>query len=675
MGLGLALLSGMGSEGHGGSAWAAEDASAVEARLLEAVKYLADDEREGRGTGTKGIEQAADYIAAEFSKLGLKTSWFEGGPFQTLEVVTQAKLGPAGDNRLLLTGPADADGKPRRLELKLGEDFNTLAIGGTHEASAPVVFVGYGITAKDPGYDDYAGLDVKGKVVVILRKEPQQADEKSPFGGKTTTQYATFDTKVSNAYQHGAAAVILVNDAHGLGETTQQRREQWTEALTKLAEEQAKFKALAQPTDVDWKAHQDAVAKLADRLTALHNESAGGADQVLAPDAAGYTMGARKMSVFFARRAPIDDMVRAALGKDLTALERDIDGDLKPRSRELAGWQAEVESSIELVKVRTRNVVAVLEGSGRLADETVILGAHYDHLGMGGRDVGSLAPWTSAIHNGADDNASGTVALLEIARRLTAGRPAGDSRRVVFIAFTAEERGLLGSRHYADNPLFPLDKTVAMVNLDMVGRLNENKLIVYGTGTSAKFDGLIDQLNKPYAFELKKDPAGEGPSDHQTFYRKNIPVLHFFTGSHSDYHRPSDDVERINVPGMRRISELVSDVVAHLATVSERPDYLVVKSRASIHSGEGARPSLGTMPDYAATVEGCRLEYIRKDGPADRAGIKVGDIITRLGANQIGSVEDYDSALRKFRPGDTIKIEVKRDGKSLEVEATLGQPR
>jgi S1-C subfamily serine protease len=174
---------------------------------------------------------------------------------------------------------------------------------------------------------------------------------------------------------------------------------------------------------------------------------------------------------------------------------------------------------------------------------------------------------------------------------------------------------------------------------------------------------------------VRKDPGGDGPSDHQTFYRKNIPVLHFFTGSHSDYHRPTDDVERINVVGMRQVTEFVSDVVERLAQVSNRPDYVVVQSRAKLAGGDRPRPTLGTMPDYGANVEGCRLEFIREGGPGDLAGLKAGDIITRLGENKIGSVEDYDSALRKFQPGDTIKIGVLRGNKPIEVQATLGRPR
>lgn len=652
----------------------AEDASIIESRLQATVKFLSSDELEGRGPGTKGLEQAAQYLANEFSKLGLKTDLFNGSPFQTMEIVVDAKLGPPEHNQLTLLGPAVENGQPQRIEFNFGKDFNSLALGGTNKVKATVVFTGYGITAPEHKYDDYADVDVKGKVVLLLRKEPQQGNEKSVFGGTSATRHATFEAKVSNAYQHGAAAVILVNDAYSLDEEHKVRQKQWSETMDKLGEEHSTFRGNKEPSADDWNKHREAVAKLVERLTTLNQQLARGGDEVLAPDAAGYTTGARKMSVFFAKRELVDRMVKSTLSVDLAKLESKIDDGLKPKSQELKDWQADVESSIEHVKASVKNVIAVLEGSGSLADETVVVGAHYDHLGMGGREVGSLAPWTRDIHNGADDNASGAAALLEIARHLAA-TPQQPSRRIVFVAFTAEERGLLGSKHYIQNPRFPLEKTVAMVNLDMVGRLSEDKLIVYGTGTSASFDGLIEDLNKKYGFNLKKDPAGEGPSDHAVFYRKNIPVFHFFTGSHPDYHRPSDDVEKINVVGMRRVAGLVTEVVEHLAKVEERPNYIAVKSRAVIHSGERPRPSLGTMPDYAGNVEGCRLEFIRENGPADRAGIKAGDVIVKLGDNKVGSVEDYDAALRKFRPGDTIKVTVKRGDKTLELEATLGQPR
>ena len=208
-----------------------------------------------------------------------------------------------------------------------------------------------------------------------------------------------------------------------------------------------------------------------------------------------------------------------------------------------------------------KNVVGVLAGEGPLADETIVVGAHYDHVGFGG--PGSLAPWTHEVHNGADDNASGTAALIEVAERLATSEK-GPRRRVVFIAFTAEERGLIGSAYYCRNPRFALEKTVAMINMDMVGRLVDDKLIVYGTGTAAEFDHLMDTTAARLKFEITKHEGGFGPSDHASFYAQKIPVLHLFTGNHNDYHRPSDDVEKLNVPGMRRVVDFVADVLGSI---------------------------------------------------------------------------------------------------------------
>ena len=652
----------------------AEDASIVESRLSATVKYLAADELEGRGVGSKGLDKAAEYIASEFSKAGLQTQIMNESPFQAFEITTHAELGSKEKNSLVLIGPPGDDGKPRRTEFKLGKDFNTLAIGGTAKVTAPIVFVGYGISAPDYKYDDYQGIDVDKKVVIILRKEPQQSNEKSVFNGKNPSSHAPFVAKISNAYQHGAAAVILVNDSFGLEEEANGRREQWSSALNKLNDEREKFKSIKEPTPEDWKKHRTAVTNLASLLSKLDEQLTGDGDPLLETDGAGFTSGQRKLAVFFAKRSMIDPILKAAMGSDLAALEAKIDQTLSPVSQELSGWRSDAESDVRHVKAPAKNVLAVLPGHGSLADETVIVGAHYDHVGMGGAGSGSLAPWTTDVHNGADDNASGTAALLEVARMLN-GQQNSNSRRIVFMAFTGEERGLLGSEYYIDHPVFPLEKTVAMVNMDMVGRLNENKLVVYGTGTSTGFDPLIDRLNKKYAFDLKKDPAGEGPSDHAVFYRRKIPVFHFFTGSHNDYHRPSDDVEKINVPGMRRVAEMVAEVVNHLATESDRPDYLVVKSRAVIPRTDRPRPSLGTIPDYTANVEGCRLESVRDDGPAARGGLKSGDIVTKIGEHRVGSVEDYDQVLRKFRPGDLVKITVKRDDKTMEFEVTFGQPR
>ena len=316
----------------------------------------------------------------------------------------------------------------------------------------------------------------------------------------------------------------------------------------------------------------------------------------------------------------------------------------------------------------------MLEGEGPLADETVVVGAHYDHLGMGGS--GSLAPWTKEIHNGADDNASGTVTLIEIAQRLAA-REKKPARRIVFIAFTGEERGLWGSEHYVKQPRFPLDKTVAMVNLDMVGRLNNNKLILYGTGTAKEFEALIDDLNATHKFDISRKPGGFGPSDHSSFYGKKIPVFHFFTGTHTDYHRPSDDADKLNVEGMRRIADMATDLVTRIVDAPQRPTYVENRrqERVDSNTSPGDRPYFGAIPDYSGDGSGLPITGVGPESPAQKAGLKADDVIVQLGASKITGIEDFDSALRKHKAGESVKVKVKRGAEIVELEVVLGRPR
>jgi len=649
-----------------------EDSSASEARLFGALKYLASDELNGRGVGTPELDQAADYIATEFSNAGLRTDLFDGGAFQSFEITVKAELGPAANNHLTFVGPGveNADAA-QRVELKLAEDFNTLAVGGSGLVDAPVVFVGYGITAPDAEYDDYTGVDVEGKAVLIIRKEPQQDNPHSAFDGTAASRHAHFATKISNAYSHGAAAVILVNDQFGITQAAETSRKQWNESVDELVKLRSEFQAKTDPsTEEETAKHRESVSKLVSQIHSLDEKLQGNHDELVSLDGAGTDGSHRKLPVFFASRVLVDRVLTASLGKDLAALESAIDEGPTPRTQELKGWKVDCESNVAYQKASVKNVAGVLDGEGPLADETIIVGAHYDHLGDGG--PGSLAPWTKAIHNGADDNASGTAALIEVARRL-AGQGDKPRRRIVFIAFSGEERGLLGSSHYVNNPPIPLAKTVAMVNMDMVGRLNDNKLIISGTGTAKSFDALIDETNKRYEFEIKKDAGGFGPSDHATFYGKQIPVFHFFTGTHNDYHRPSDDYDKINVPGMQRVTAMVTDVVDQLASAETRPEYVEVKQKKREVSGD--RPYLGTIPDFGRDVEGYALMGATKDSPADRAGIKAGDVIVKFGDSRIAGLEDIDGALRKFKAGDKVPVIILRDGKEQEVTVTLAPPR
>lgn len=592
------------------------------ARLKQDVGFLAADAQEGRAPGTKGIEASAEYIAASFKESGLKPAPGADGYFQPFTIRGAPQLSELPT--LVFKGPGGEEIKPE------SGKFQPLAIGsgGTLEG-LPIVFAGYGISAKDDAkkldYDDYEGIDVKGKAVLIIRREPQLDDEKSPFAGKQTTLFATFTHKATNAFQHGAAAVLLVNDLAGLK----------------------------------------------------------GAEDQLLPFAAAGAEENSPIPIVMLARADADKLLAASGQPKLETLEKEIDGDLKPRSRMLAGWT--LSESIKIVRkgVETRNVVGVLEGAGPLADETVVVGAHYDHLGNGGLSSGSLAFLSHDIHNGADDNASGTALVMELARRL-GKRPDPLARRIVFIAFSGEEKGLLGSMHYVEHPLIPLDKTVMMINFDMVGRLNEkSELTVMGTGSTSGLEELVDAIGTDAGFKIKKVKGasdGFGGSDHESFYRKNVPILFPFTGLHPDYHRPSDDSERINFAGMARIADFGELLLLDVARRPTRPTFVKVPEAArNPHAAGSPDPGrvgmgayLGSIPDYGAEDKGVKLSGVREGSPAEKGGLKGGDVIVGYAGKPIATIYDYTDSLGRSKPGDKVEIVVKREGKDVTLTVTLG---
>jgi hypothetical protein len=587
----------------------------AEGRLRADVSFLADDARDGRAPGTPGIEAAADHIAAAFKAAGLKPAAGADGYFQRFTLEGTPRLSTPLELRV--EGP---DGK--RLTADAKTEFRPLAIGtGGTLKNVPLVFAGYGITAKNESkkldYDDYSCIDVKGKAVLLLRREPQQKQDDSPFDGTRDSKYATFRHKATNAFQHGAVAVLLVND-------TSEVRE--------------------------------------------------GKENLLNFTDAGPEPNSSIPFVTLSREFT-DRLLKDAKQPSLADLEKQIDSDLKPRSTELNGWNVFAEVNIERKPIETKNVVGVLEGIGPHADETIVVGAHYDHLGHGGLFSGSLAFLSKDIHNGADDNASGTAMVLEMARRL--GQRADPlPRRVVFIAFSGEERGLLGSKHYVEHPLYPLDSTVAMANFDMVGRLNDkSELTVYGTGTSPGFKELIEALGNSSDFVIKKVAEGLGPSDQQSFYLKNIPVLFLFTGTHRDYHRPSDDIDRINFAGMARIADYAELLLLDLARRPKRPEFARVKGGGEGH-GDPGRVSisvyLGSIPDYDDSVKGVKLSGVREGSPAEKGGLKEGDIIIGFGGKPVSTIYDYTESLGRYKPGDTVDVLVQRNGKETTLKVILG---
>ncbi len=575
-------------------------------RMRKDITYLASEECEGRGVGTKGLDKAAEYIADQFKKAGLKPGGINGTYFQPFPFATNATLD--GDSSLTLIGPGEKD-----RVLKQGTDFQVMGTSASAKLTAPVVFVGYGVTARGIKYDDYAGVDVKDKIVIALRRLPRWNDKAKPFDGANKDELAGLEIKQFRAQAAKAAAVILVNDA--------------SEA-------------------------KDALIPFATMSKGI------------------ITVGIPFLQL---KREILDEMLRDGAGKKLEEIEKDIDANLKPQSASLKNWQMTLNVKVKRTEHPVKNVIAYIDGKGPLADEIVVVGAHYDHLGYGG--FGSLAGGGAKgkIHHGADDNGSGTTAVMELARRFTATKNP-DGRKMVFMTFTAEERGLIGSRHYCRvEPLFPLKSTAAMFNLDMVGRLKDapegakSKLLALGMDSGKGFEELVTKHNP--GFDVVKDKSVFGASDHYSFYQQKIPVIFFWTGTHPDYHRPTDTSDKINVPGMRRITDYAEKIIDDLRTMPNRPDFTGVGNPATVGGPKG--PRLGIIPDYTFGGKGLRIEGVSKAGPAELGGLKANDVIIEIAGKSVADITAYSAAMASQKIGATIEIKILRDTKEMTLKVTL----
>lgn len=597
--LGAAATVGLTSWVGGLSAQAQSPTSDLE----QHVKYLASEKLTGRGVDTPGIKLARDYIAAEFAKYGLKPGGDGATYFQGFDVAVGVTVKEPSSLKLATESP-----------LVLNQQWIPLGLSASDKVESEVVFVGYGVTAKESGYDDYEGVDVKGKIVLVLRYEPSPKDAKSPF--KKFPDYSTHSalrTKANNARAHGAAGMILVD---------------------------------------------------------LNNSDA----QELLSTSSSLWRGGRSLVAAQVKREIMESRL-AAHGISLKALKEKIDGSEKPASMPLAGVTAAIEVHLAEVRERAENVVAVLPGSdSSLKVENVVIGAHYDHLGLGhfgARDAGAAGK----IHFGADDNASGTAVLLDLARRL-AQLPVKPARAIVFAAFSAEELGLYGSRHFVDRGL-SIASTKAMINLDMVGRLRANRLTVFGTRSGPNFSSIVTTAAAQLGLNVtESDDVGR--SDHLTFYNKKIPVLHFFTGSHEDYHRASDTWDKLNVDGMARIGDLVMASVLQIANQHEPINFVSLPSRPpreSERDERGLNVYLGSIPEYGADTAGVQLAGVTDGSPAALAGLKTGDVIIRLASKSIQSIEDLTAALGAQKPGDEIEIVALRAGNPVTLKATLRSRR
>lgn len=543
------------------------------------IEFLASEDLRGRSSADETIQVAAEYIADRMEGIGLETSLFDGTPMQPFQIPLGPRAGDKEENRVEFS----FGDKPEKLSAELGEGMRPLSIGSAEgSVKGPVVFAGYGITAPEFDYDDYKGINVAGATVIVIRKEPEMNDPSSRFKGTENTRHAYFATKIENAVKHGATAMILVNDPTSVLGDVQNEKSKIAREQQRKAAMVAQIEKLPEGAANNRKTIREKIVGIDTIVASMQADLDRAKRGVLPVGVAGPRSPRKKgLPVASVGRDVVTELLEKTLGKSLSSLEKAIDETKRPQSEMLAKTSVSLQVKLKPSYATTSNVVGTIPGKGELEGETIVLGAHYDHVGMGG--YGSLAPGTIAVHNGADDNASGTSALLSAAELLAESlRDVASHRRMVFIAFSGEERGLLGSKHYVRNARFPIDQTAAMINMDMVGRLKNNELTVYGTGSADTLDGILEEANVKGQFNLFKVASGYGPSDHQSFYVAGVPVLFFFTGLHNDYHRPSDDFDKIDFGGMARITDTVSDVAFQLAIRKDRPKYAETEKRVEI---------------------------------------------------------------------------------------------
>jgi hypothetical protein len=566
----------------------------VAERIRADVARLAGAEWQGRRAGTPGAEQAGEWIAAEMRGIGLAPGMPDGSFFQPFSFIDGVVLGP-GTRLAVSRGTEEREFRP-------GEDFRPLAFSSAGTVAGDVVFAGYGIVAKDLGRDDYQGLDVKDRVVLLLRYGPDGQDLRSRWAAFMPLRF-----KVSTARDRGARAVLIVTG----------------------------------PRTADAK----------DELVPLRSDA---------------SLTDSGIPAFTVTRA-VAETLFAGSGTTLDAAHQKADAEGAGAATALAVARLEMVADVAPKRAGTRNVVGRLDAPG--ATEAIVIGAHYDHLGLG--MAASLDPSPDGkLHHGADDNASGVAGLLELARRL-AVRRAELRRSILFVAFGAEELGTLGSSHFVKN-VPPPSRVAAMVNLDMIGRLRGDAIEVHGVGSSPVWKTLVQRSARAAGLEAKTHDGGYGPSDHSPFYAAGTPVLFLFTGNHPDYHRPSDTAEKVDAAGIARVVDFVLPVIADVASASAPVAFTrVAAEKEQPSASRGFRVWVGGIPDYSGQGAGVTFTGVSPGSPAEQAGVRAGDVLVRFGAKEIRNIYDYTYALGEHRPGDRVTAVVERDGREVSLELTL----
>ena len=556
-------------------------------QLQQQIKYLSSDALLGRLTGSPGDSLAAVYVKGNLLSYGLIP--LSGDGFQRYKVTKKVVAGKASSLSV------------NNVNYALEKDFMPLAFSSDSQLESDVVFIGYGfnINGDSIKWDDYNGVDVKGKWVMILRGDPEPDNNKSPY-----ISFSADRDKALLAKDMGAAGVLMVSGP---------------------------------------------VFDPQDTFEALNLE--------------GYSVDIPVIRI----KKEVADAILSKSNATIASLEKKLNETKKPYSFSV---NVKVNGKTEILRelAGTRNVMMLLPGEDpKMKNEYIILGAHFDHLGMGGPGSGSRALDTIGIHHGADDNASGVAMMLELAEKF-AKTPGSHKRSIICLSFSGEEEGLLGSKHFVDDPCIDLSKVDAMINMDMVGRLNEtNNMEIDGVGTATGLKELVYANSDTSIIKLTLSPEGYGPSDHSSFYGKNIPVLFYFTGGHMDYHTPTDTWEKINYKGMVEISALIFKVAEALANDSARLEFKEAGPKEEVNRYPRRRGvTLGIMPDFAGVIKnGLRADFVTPGKPAALGGMQKGDIITFINGKQVNNIQDYMFRMGQLKHGQTISVEVLRGGEKV----------
>ena len=642
------------------------DQSAPDVERLRAhVSHLASEKLEGRRTGSRGATLAAEYIAGEFARYHLRRSVGRDLPgmsileadsprryMQEFPYVAGVELGRNNSLRVIRSAPAAP------LTLSLGVDWVPLGFSSSANlTNAPAAFVGYGIKADELNHDDYANAKAKGRIAVAFAGSPDGDNPHGPFA-----RHADVRWKAIAARNSGATALVII-----------------------AREENFKDDPLARLT------YNNSAGEAGLPVIALSRQAAAQLFELT---------GVALLDLF-------EKKLQAAIQTARNA-SRSSGYDITLSVQPPQNFTLSLSTEVTRRSAPAYNVVGIIEGSDPvLKNEAIVIGAHYDHLGRGGQ--GSLAAREGEIHHGADDNASGVAGVIELARIFSADG-ARTKRTLVLVAFGGEEEGLLGSNYYVNHPVWPLDKTVAMINMDMIGRMKGNQLMIAGVGTAKEWRELIAAENLARAMNVTAsgsgaraegvnvksrsvpvvvgangqpvvhfDPAqqfaltlnedGYGPSDHSSFYAKRVPVLFFFTGTHDDYHKPSDTAEKINYEDEARVLAFVAGLVRAVDGGAQRPTYAVTTGQPQGRS-MGFRVYLGTIPNYSEGNDGLKLDGVRPDSPAEKAGLKPGDRVVKMAGREVRNVQDYTYVLGEMKAGQEYEVEVVRGSETLKLKIT-----